>query len=366
MSTDMPEPVTPEVCAMSEVYAARICWNSRKWVTPTGEAARAESGDTYAVRMGFGHEEWLFNRDWVVEGWKYGFLQPVSPSRTRLEGKTIDLRLYAISPEHEWFYVAEIAGCEVLSESLADAARQQFDRRGWLDQMRAQVKQVNGNIAGLAQREATNLFNVRFRFENAAIHSLVPIKPTDAIRRLPRYRLAQLSGTLVRAQREWSARVKRVNVSSHRLTVGQVYTRKHLAHAFTTAWGGVREGMVNALAKGKQLINGSTYFQAIVGEIAKTNVLDAVGEEGPPHPTDSHPPLSQRLAALKVTMTDIAREALAVSPATPAITLVENVEVLEQEVTDAQHVVLVRSGAARVGAVSEEDAGTADGTPTRA
>ena len=118
------------------------------------------------------------------------------------------------------------------SESLADAGRQQFDRRGWLDQMRTQVKQVNGNIAGLAQPEATNFFNVRFRFENAAIHSLVPIKPTDAIRRLPRYRLAQLSGTLARGEREWSAGVKRVNFSSHRMTVGHVYTRKQLADEF--------------------------------------------------------------------------------------------------------------------------------------
>src|SRR3989442_16034085 len=114
MSTDMPEPVTPEVCAMSEVYAARICWNSKGWVAPTGEAARVEK-DTYTTRYGFGHGGWLFKYDWLLDGWKYGFLQPVNPSRENLQGKAIDLRLYTISPERERLYVAEIAGCEILN-----------------------------------------------------------------------------------------------------------------------------------------------------------------------------------------------------------------------------------------------------------
>src|SRR5207249_11767436 len=162
MSADMPEPVTPEVWTMGEVYAARLCWNSRKWVTPTGEAARAEKG-TYTARMGFGHEEWLFNYDWLLDGWKYGFLQPVNDSLKKIQGQTVDLRLYTISPEREWFYVAEIAACEVLSDELAEAARREFKQRGWFDQMRAQVKRVGGKVAGLGYREATKSCNVRFK-----------------------------------------------------------------------------------------------------------------------------------------------------------------------------------------------------------
>jgi hypothetical protein len=56
--------------AMS-AYAARICWNSKGWVVPTGEAADLESAGpshtTYVQDHRFGHEEWLFNFQWVID-----------------------------------------------------------------------------------------------------------------------------------------------------------------------------------------------------------------------------------------------------------------------------------------------------------
>lgn len=188
-------------------YVARICWNSKGWVYPTGEAAAAEAG-TYATEMGFGHEEWLFNYEWILDGWKYGFLQPVGKSRAKLERRTIDVRLYTISPHAEWFYVGHLGACEVLDERTAAAARTQFKKRGWFKDMVEQLDHVGGNQEGLHYDEAVWVFNIRFKPSDAVLYDpMVPVRPSDAIRKLRRYTLVRLSDEQRAIEQEWRTRV---------------------------------------------------------------------------------------------------------------------------------------------------------------
>ena len=49
----------------------RICWNTRNWREPTAEASKLEKGDSYVRSHGFGHEEWLFNFQWVQPAGSY-------------------------------------------------------------------------------------------------------------------------------------------------------------------------------------------------------------------------------------------------------------------------------------------------------
>ena len=188
-------------------YAARVCWNSKGWIYPTGEAAKIES-NTYTTERGFGHEEWLFNYEWILDGWKYGFLQPVNRSLAKVEGETIDVRLYTITSDAKWYYVGHLRRCEVLTEKLAESARAEFKRRGWFREMKTQVRRVEGDIEGLNYARATLLFNVRFRQEDAAQYApIVPVGPKDAIRKLRRYTLVHLDDKLADVTRDWATRV---------------------------------------------------------------------------------------------------------------------------------------------------------------
>ena len=81
-----------------EQYYARICWNSNGWRSPSGEVANLEH-QTYAAKNRFGHEEWLFNFMWIFGGYHYAFLQPINQSLQRMNGKTIDILLWAINPD---------------------------------------------------------------------------------------------------------------------------------------------------------------------------------------------------------------------------------------------------------------------------
>jgi hypothetical protein len=190
-----------------ERYLARLCWNTTNWTRPTGEAARIEN-NTYNTTMGFGHEEWLFNFQWILDSWKYGFLQPVNNSLPKVQGKDLDVRLYTISPTGSWFYVGHLHRCEALTEELADEARTEFKKRGWFKDMLRQVRHVGGDVKGLQYDEATLIFNVRFRPADAELYDpAVPVGPRDAIRRLRRYTLTSVRNSVVQVEQQWASRV---------------------------------------------------------------------------------------------------------------------------------------------------------------
>ena len=73
---------------MNRLYC-RICWNENGWRYPSGSTS-TDAG--YAGKMGFGHEEWLFNFSWTADdGCHYAFLQPVSKVREKRAGESLDL-----------------------------------------------------------------------------------------------------------------------------------------------------------------------------------------------------------------------------------------------------------------------------------
>jgi hypothetical protein len=148
---------------MQQRYTARICWNLNKWRFPSGDAPHLETG-SYVVEAGFGHEEWLFNLAWLINGFHYAFLQPVNKSFNHVTGKIIDVLLYTISPTQDRLYVGEISKCEVLRVDQAEEALRIYKQRGWLKSMAEQVGKVGGRVDHiLAESKATTLFNIRFR-----------------------------------------------------------------------------------------------------------------------------------------------------------------------------------------------------------
>lgn len=119
-------------------------------------------------------------------------------------------------------------------------------------------------------------------------------------------------------------------------------------NAFSAAWDAIKNGMQRALGEGKQIINASSLFAEIVEKMEKAEALGNVAEEGPIHPTDTHPPLSQRLANLKLSLQDVVKDAENTSPKDPAVSLLDNLEELEKELTDIEHVLMLRLGRATI------------------
>lgn len=195
-------------------YTARICWNSNIWTFPSGDASLSEKG-SYVVKAGFGHEEWLFNFAWLINGFHYAFLQPVGKSFQNMTGRIIDVLLYTISPSGERLYVGEILDCEVLQPNQADAALKIYKKRKWLKAMAERVAAVEGKVDYILNPgNAAHLFNIRFRPNNKNIRDpFSRADRTDAVWNLQRYSLVAADPDTVK---QWRIRKGRTTPLSVR------------------------------------------------------------------------------------------------------------------------------------------------------
>lgn len=189
---------------MPQSFYSRVCWNSAGWTHPTGEAAKLELG-SYVTKQGFGHEEWLFNFEWILNGYHYAYLQPVGRSILQLKGSTIDVLLWSISPEDGRVQVGEIRNCEILPDGQAEEAFSYYSAQGWLTRIREEVKRVEGKLKDLS---AEDLFNVRFRPSDATQFGppYPKIAQNDRIKKLDRYLLVKTQPGEVTSQ--WVQRLR--------------------------------------------------------------------------------------------------------------------------------------------------------------
>ena len=145
----------------------RICWNTSGWRIPTGD--RIESGDSYVATYGFGHEEWLFNYEWMIDGFRYGFLQPIGKYRPTYSGHQCTLALYTLTPDKQTLLVGTLSNVYIPEINELRNVLEIYRAQGWLDQMREQVRNVGGDIGDLENPIPQNIANIRFRPEDVVV-----------------------------------------------------------------------------------------------------------------------------------------------------------------------------------------------------
>ena len=153
---------------MNNKYA-RICWNTSGWRMPSGDARSIETGNSYAASHGFGHEEWLFNFEWLIDGYRYGFLQPIGKYYQTYAGESCSILMYTITPEQQTLLVGIIERVYVPGIEELEDALQVTDNRGWLQTMRDDVMRVEGDVAVLSRPSARAIANIKFRPKDVTI-----------------------------------------------------------------------------------------------------------------------------------------------------------------------------------------------------
>lgn len=150
-------------------YATRIAFNSANWHHPTGDAKNLEAATSFVRKFGFGHEDWLFRSEWIIDGWRYAFIQGVSKSHAKLvrESQSFDLTLFTFQPDRVRYLIATIKSIECLDERQAQDAMDEFKRCGWHGAMMREIAEVGGDPSGFGAAEwAPDILNVRFRLNN--------------------------------------------------------------------------------------------------------------------------------------------------------------------------------------------------------
>ncbi len=185
---------------MTMNYITRLCWNECGWENPSGIAKQLENSDTFCAINGFGFEEWLFSNDFLVDGYRYGFVQGVKDSQKKLAGQTINVYFYTIDQKQR-YYVGEITNCHVLTVNSAEDILSKMENRGIVKRMISEVYSVNGNAGYIDEmaykkKNGLELFNIRFKANDLTVYQkLIEIPKVSDVwqKRYGRYKLYEAS-----------------------------------------------------------------------------------------------------------------------------------------------------------------------------
>ena len=156
---------------MNSIYV-RICWNSKDWKYPTGEAAKLET-QSFAHKNGYGHEEWLFRYEWLLSGfdnndknsYRYAYTTPIGKAVDSYAGQTLSVFLWTIADNKRRYIVGCINNVYVPLLEERDWAAEQSELNGWLGVMRSELEEAEANTASLTRDSV----NIRFRQQDVEI-----------------------------------------------------------------------------------------------------------------------------------------------------------------------------------------------------
>ena len=170
----------------------RICFNTEGWCQPSGDAARMEAGDTYAVTNGFGHEEWLLDFSSLMkpssssdELYKYAYLQPIAKFRNKYKEGHMNLFLYTVVTGGKRFAVAVIENAYVPGDDELDYVFSQAIETGLISRMNEQVRSFNNLKLDFVSQSPMDIFNVRFDPRDVKVFDPIKLMPEST----PPYRL---------------------------------------------------------------------------------------------------------------------------------------------------------------------------------
>jgi hypothetical protein len=145
---------------------SRICWNTENWKFPSGSQGKSVSTEAYEADTGYGHEEWLFDKSKIIDGYHYAFLQPLFLKSDKHDNEIYDISLITINNLNKQYYIGEIKNVECITREESVRIYRTYKANGWVEQMRADVERVGANYDKFNQTEPEIFFNIRFKFKN--------------------------------------------------------------------------------------------------------------------------------------------------------------------------------------------------------
>jgi hypothetical protein len=176
----------------NEKRIARLCWNDKGWVMPSGRYGKSEHKGSHEAKHGYGHEEWLFDTSKLINGYHYGFLEPIRKQQNAYANNFYNVWLFTIDGEtKKRYWIGEIKNVEVLDKEKADEIKKEYIKRKWLQEMEEQIRASGANAKGFSNWKGVDLFNIRFLPINISLNDpYFEIPLSHAISEQSRYSFA--------------------------------------------------------------------------------------------------------------------------------------------------------------------------------
>lgn len=181
--------VIRKVWYSNEKRLARIAYNEEGWQRPSGKYGKSKSKKSHEGQYGYGNEEWLFDKERLVDGYHYAFLEPIYKYYDLYKGKKFDVTLYTVDADTgKRYWVGEIKNLEVINKKAAQKAWTYYEKKGWLEIMKEDINTIDGKISNFPDQNAVQHFNVRFiPSEGALYDSPIEVPTNNPLYKINRY-----------------------------------------------------------------------------------------------------------------------------------------------------------------------------------
>jgi hypothetical protein len=135
-----------------EERLCKLVWNTNDWIQPCERSwnpnYEEDPNKGYEQKHGFVHEDWLFNSQFLIDGYQYGYIQGVN--KLNSEVKKLDVMyLFSINPNTKTrFYLGKIFDVEVL-DRYNPSKKLQAAVKEYTPAMILQLKELGANVKAL-------------------------------------------------------------------------------------------------------------------------------------------------------------------------------------------------------------------------
>lgn len=174
----------------------RLTFNENEWVVPSGhywkESDQGKPNVPYENQHGFGHEEWLLNSRYNIDGWQYGYIRGFR----RVYEDVSKVYLYSVrnyQGKNFVYYLGILNDVEVLGsdwENELPEVAQVFDEN--FPKVIEEVEQTNGNSSAFNQDPFVPV--IRFKIDESNLLDtpvLIEGFPLNRYKRFQPYKITQ-------------------------------------------------------------------------------------------------------------------------------------------------------------------------------
>lgn len=145
---------------------SKICWNTENWKFPSGSQGKSIAAESYEADSGYGHEEWLFDKSKIVDGYHYAFLQPLNIKTDKHKNEIYNISLFTINNLNKQYYVGEIKNVECINNNESIRVFNIYKANCWIEKMKEDIERVGANYEKFNDTPPEIFFNIRFKFKD--------------------------------------------------------------------------------------------------------------------------------------------------------------------------------------------------------
>lgn len=205
---------------------SKICWNTKNWKFPSGSEGKSPSSSSYESQYGYGHEEWLFDKSRIINGFHYGFLQPLNIASDRHVDHIYDISLFTVLNSVR-FFVCKINNVTCISKNESAQIYKLYKNHGWLKEMATELENAGADPAPFKRTPPEMFFNMKFQFKDIVYPKsgeLEEISQKDMNITTNRYRLLPHDKKLILTKRSANRQEHFKNTKERRRKAGAEIT----------------------------------------------------------------------------------------------------------------------------------------------